>query len=255
MMKPIIPTFLVYLLSVTLVFAAGSEFTILTENAPPTNYINEQSRLTGPSTEIVREILTRLGWKSTIHVYPWARAYALAIEGPKTVLFSTTRTTARESLFKWVGPIFEQRQILYKKAGSPLEITTLDDAREVAAIGTYYNDTAEQYLKDKGFTNIESVPVDSLNIQKLIYGRTQLWATGDAAINTRILQAGFHPTVVEEAFVLQSIYLYIAFSNDTTDKVVNRWQEILNDIKKEGLYERVLRKYSVNKRAEELLPP
>ncbi|HKJ66245.1 MAG TPA: transporter substrate-binding domain-containing protein [Desulfopila sp.] len=254
-MRAIIPLILLYFLSVTLVLADGSEFTLLTEDAPPTNYINEQSRLTGPSTEIVGEILNRLGWKSTIHVYPWARAYAMTIEGPKTVLFSTTRTTARESLFKWVGPIFEQRQILCKKAGSPLEITTLDDAKKVTAIGTYYNDTAEQFLKNVGFTNIESVPVDSLNIQKLIYGRTQLWATGDAAINTRILQAGFHPTDIEEAFVLQSMYLYIAFSKDTTDEMVNRWQEILDDIKKEGLYEKILRKYTVNKQAKQSLPP
>jgi len=244
MMRPIIPAILLYLLSVAPAFADGSEFTILTENAPPTNYINEQSRLVGPSTEIVREILDRLGWKTKIEVYPWARAYALAIKGPKTVLFSTTRTTARERLFKWVGPIFEQRQILYKKAGSPLDIASLDDAGKVAAIGTYYNDTAEQYLKNEGFTNIESVPEDSLNILKLMYGRTQLWATGDAGIDTRLLQAGFQPTDVEEAFVLQTIYLYIAFSNDTADKVVGRWQAILDDIKKEGLYERILLKYT-----------
>ncbi len=243
-MRPIIAAILLYLLSVTPVFAEGSDFTLLTENASPTNYIDEQSRLVGPSTEIVREILDRLGWKTSIQVYPWARAYALAIKGPKTVLFSTTRTAARESLFKWVGPIFEQRQILYKKAGSPLEITSLDDARKVAAIGTYYNDTAEQYLKNEGFTTIESVPADSLNIQKLIYGRVQLWATGNAGIDTRIRQAGFQPTDIEEAFVLQSIHLYIAFSNDTADEVVSRWQETLDDIKEEGLYERILEKYT-----------
>jgi len=78
------------------------------------------------------------------------------------MLFSTTRTPARENLFKWVGPIFEQRQVPYKRAGSPLEIASLGDARKVAAIGTYYNDTTEQYLKNEGFTNIKSVTEGSL---------------------------------------------------------------------------------------------
>lgn len=225
--------------------AAPKAYTILTENAPPTNYLTPQEELVGSSTEIVREILQRIHWQNhTITVLPWARAYTMALKGPRVVLFSTTRTKERERLFKWVGPIFTQRQVLYKAASSPLEINTLNDAKEVAAIGTYYNDVAEQYLKQQGFTNLESVPDDQLNIHKLLRGRLQLWATGDAAIDSRLHTAGYSVADIKEAFVLQSIQLYIAFSPGTPDDIINLWQTALDEIKAEGLYHRILKEYT-----------
>ena len=59
------------------------ELTILTENLPPLNYL-ENGVLVGPSVEIVKEIQKRVGSQEPIQVYPWARAYKMAHSCPKT---------------------------------------------------------------------------------------------------------------------------------------------------------------------------
>ena len=58
---------------------AAEELTILTENLPPLNYL-KNGKLVGSSVEIVQEIQKRLGSQEPIQVYPWARAYQMALE-------------------------------------------------------------------------------------------------------------------------------------------------------------------------------
>ena len=57
----------------------SGNMTILTENLPPLNYVDD-GVLVGPSVEIVREIQRRVGSDAPIEVYPWARAYKMALE-------------------------------------------------------------------------------------------------------------------------------------------------------------------------------
>ncbi len=76
---------------------------ILTEEYPPDNYM-ENGKVVGDSTEIVVEILKRIGSKLTrqdIRLVPWARAYGEALNDKSTIVYSIGRTTEREHLFKW----------------------------------------------------------------------------------------------------------------------------------------------------------
>jgi hypothetical protein len=74
----------VFLFSVQPLFSA--ELTILTENLPPLNYL-EENILVGPSVDIVKEIQRRVGSFEQITVYPWVRAYKMALEEENVVLF------------------------------------------------------------------------------------------------------------------------------------------------------------------------
>ena len=92
-----------------------NELTVLTEDLPPLNYI-DNGVLVGPSVEIVREIIKRLGTKEQIQVYPWARAYKMALEEKNIVLFGMTYTEVSTIL----------RRIL-KPAGDPESIVKLSE--------------------------------------------------------------------------------------------------------------------------------
>ncbi|MGD8313299.1 MAG: hypothetical protein PVI17_01035, partial [Syntrophobacterales bacterium] len=59
--------------------ALSAELIILTENLPPLNYV-EDGVLVGPSVDTVKEIQRRVGSQEEIKVYPWARAYQMALE-------------------------------------------------------------------------------------------------------------------------------------------------------------------------------
>jgi polar amino acid transport system substrate-binding protein len=93
------------------------ELIILTENMPPLNYV-ENGVLVGPSVEVVKEIQRRVGSQEQIQVYPWARAYKMALEEKNVILFGMTYTKVREDKFKWVGPLATKRDILVAKKGN-----------------------------------------------------------------------------------------------------------------------------------------
>ena len=92
-----------YHLGLGLIFFAstvfGANFSIMTEELPPFNY-TENGKVTGFSSEIVLEICERVGHAKTIEVLPWARAYKSISNEDNKVLFSTTRTSKREELFR-----------------------------------------------------------------------------------------------------------------------------------------------------------
>ncbi len=105
-MKRLCLLLLMLLLSASL--ACAAELRIITEIAPPLNYTEdgtETGKLTGQAAEIVKEVQKRIGDATPIEVMPWARGYSLVQSEPNVMLFSTTRTEAREGLLQWVGPV------------------------------------------------------------------------------------------------------------------------------------------------------
>ncbi len=219
----------------------ADNFTIMSEEYPPYNY-TEGGKLTGLSTEITRMILEKVGHADNIKVLPWSRSYNLIQQKDNHILFSMTRTEAREDLFKWVGPVAENNWVFYAKKGSGLTISSLDDAKKVKAVGTYKDDAAEMLLKEKGFSNLDSVLDDSVNVLKLVKGRIDLWITGDAMGMHKARKKGLSDKI-ENIFEVKKTKLYIAFSKNTPDAVIQKWQKALDELKADGSYDKILSRY------------
>jgi polar amino acid transport system substrate-binding protein len=154
-----------------------------------------------------------------------------------------TRTDDRESLFKWVGPLATNQWVFYAKKASGVEIGSLDDARKVAAIGTCKDSAAEQFLKKEGFTNIESVVDDSENAKKLDAAEIDLWIVGDLQGVYKAKTAGIDSSGLEKIFEIKDTQLFIAFSKETDESEIAKWQKALDALKAEGTYEKILSKY------------
>ena len=224
--------------------AFSAELTILTENLPPLNYLKDGS-LIGPSVEIVKEIQKRVGSHAPIKVYPWARAYKMALEEENVVLFGTTHTKARDDIFKWVGPLARKRDILVAKKGSGIKINTLDDAKKVKRIGTLREDTRERFLKSHGFTNLESVSDEQKNAKKLALGRIDLWAYKKPGLKTVCELAGVAYDEVVEVYSLREINVSIAFSKKTSDAIVEKWKNAFQEMSSDGTIDNIRNKWNV----------
>jgi polar amino acid transport system substrate-binding protein len=231
----------VFLVSVQPVLSA--ELTILTENLPPLNYVKD-GVLVGPSVEIVKEIQRRVGSHEQIKVYPWARAYKMALEDENVVLFGTTHTEVRHDKFKWIGPLATKRDILVAKKGSGIKINTLEDAKKVRRVGTLRDDTREQYLKLNGFTNLEPVSDEQKNAQKLILGRIDLWAYKKPGLKTVCELAGVDYNEIEEVYHLREINVDIAFSKKTSDSIVQKWRNAFSEMLADGTVLRIRKKWN-----------
>lgn len=221
-----------------------AELTILTENMPPLNYI-ENDVLVGPSVEIVKEIQRRVGSNEPIQVYPWARAYKMALEEENVVLFGTTHTKVRDNLFKWVGPLATKRDILVAKKGSGIKINSLEDAKIVKRIGTLRDDTRERLLKSQGFTNLEPVSDEQLNAQKLVLGRIDLWAYKKPGLRTVCDLAGVDHNELEEVYHLREINVSIAFSKQTSDSIVKAWRKAFEAMHADGTIMQIRKKWNM----------
>jgi len=216
----------------------SSELTILTENLPPLNYLRD-GILVGPSVEIVREIQKEVGSKAVIEVYPWARAYQLALEKENVVLFGMTHTKEREDLFKWVGPLATKIDILIAKKGREMKVLSLEDAKKVPRIGTLRDDTRERLLIKHGFTNLYPVSDEQNNAKKLMLGRIDLWAYKKPGWKTVCGLVGINPEEFVEVFELREIDVSIAFSKKTSDSIVNKWRNAFNEMLSNGTVSRI----------------
>lgn len=217
---------------------------IMTENYPPFNYKDKSGKVTGITTDIVREILKSIEEKDNIKLMPWARAYKDIQSKPDKILFSMTRTEQREFMFKWVGPIADNSWVFYAKVDSKIKLNSLEDAKNKRyKIGTYLDGANELYLKKNDFYNIYSVPDDLLNVKKLLRGRIHLWAAGETQGLYKAKQLGIDPKRLKKVFKIKDTQLYIAFSRTTPDSVINLWRDELNKMKKDGRYKAIMNRY------------
>ncbi|WP_139171618.1 substrate-binding periplasmic protein [Modicisalibacter muralis] len=218
---------------------------LLTEELPPLNF-TENGEIRGLSVDMIREIQRRLGIEYPIQMVPWARGYHTLQERPNVALFSTARSSEREALFQWVGPLTNLAFVFYKRADSPLELEDLDEARQLDAIATYRDDVREQFLIERGFTNLDSSTKLISGARKLLEGRVDVWLDSNLSAPSVMRQLGRSPDAIERALVIHSEPIYIAFSKQTSPAIVSRWQHALDAMARDGTFARLHRQWLPN---------
>jgi diguanylate cyclase (GGDEF)-like protein/PAS domain S-box-containing protein len=221
--------------------ASAENFKIYTEEYPPYNY-TENGKITGISTEIVREILHRIQHPDSIEVSPWSKAYRLIREEDYNALYSTTRAPFRENLFKWVGPLVPNNTVLFARTSDNISINSIDDARAVGQIGVYKDDYGELLLKQKGFTNLRAAPDNITNLKKLVDGEIDLWIINELTGNQMAREEGLAKQI-KKVFDVKKEFMYIAFSKSTPDDTIAKWQQALDEIKADGTYAQIFSKW------------
>jgi polar amino acid transport system substrate-binding protein len=216
---------------------------IITEEYPPISFTNKAGEIDGLAVDVVKEIMKRLGINQKIEVLPWARAYKEAVKGPNFVLFSVGRTRQRESLFNWVGSMFEMKSSFYAKKGSEIKISNLENAKKLASIGTYRDSYDEQFLKEKGFKNLDSVRNNVLNIKKLMADRLEVFTATNTTISSMLKRAGYSINDVERVFTFLKVGNFIVFSKQIPPGIVNLWQQEFENIRDEGLLAKIRKKW------------
>ena len=218
--------------------SAAPTLFITTEYSPPN--LGADGGAAGPSTERVREIMARAAIDHTIQLYPWKRAYSIALERDNGCVYPTTRTASREALFKWIGPIDEGDWVLMGRAGRDYNLKTLEDARKLR-IGTYNGDVRDEYLRANGF-NVDPADNDMTNPQKLLMGRIDVWAAGLRNSTGALRQFGWEKDIVP-VLVFNHVKVYLACNRAVPDALVERMGAAVDALVKDGTFKRIGRKY------------
>lgn len=227
---------LVFLATPTL---CAEQFTILTGNYPPYQY-EKEGEIKGVSAAIVRAILKRVNHPDHIELRSWNAAYNLIQMRPGHVLFSMTHLPEREKLFKWVGPLTINPHYFFKKKDSPVQIQNFEDAQNVSSIGVSKNSADHIFLASQGFHNLK-VSGSSLGHYKILaLNRVDLAPANSISLPFTAKFLEFDPTDFKNTGVkLFDSHYYIAFSKDTPDEIIARWQQALDEIKDSALYEKL----------------
>jgi len=219
---------------------------VLTENFPPFNMAADgknyaaDRNVSGINADIVREMFKRAGIDYSLTLrFPWERIYNQVLEKPDQGLFSTTYTPEREPLFKWVGPLASTGWVLLAPPGSPLRLSSLEQARQYR-VGAYKDDAVSQHLESKGFEPINSLR-DQANIGKLLKGQIDLWATTDPVGPYLAKQEGVSGLVTALRF--NDAQLFLALNKQTPDDVVARLQKALDEMRDDGAIDAIMRRY------------
>lgn len=214
-------------------------FRIITDQAPPFSYTGQDGKAAGHSTDVVNVILTRLNQTAVIEVLPWSEGYSLARNGPRVILYSTGRINERESLFKWVGPIGSIDYMLYARNGTGITVSSPEAAKKAGRIAVLKDDVRNQFLLENGFTNIMTCDSDDGCLRDLMAGRSDLWLGSSATSADIARKVGIDSSAFAPFYQFRNVSLYIAFSPDTPDPVIARWQDALDAMKQDGTFDAI----------------
>lgn len=238
-------SWLIALVAFFAVFATCAQtITVVTEEYPPYNFTDSAMKVSGLATEVVEEVLKRAKVDYRLGVYPWSRAYQMAQRAPNVLIYSIGRSAQREALFKWVGIIAPYDVYLYRlKSRADIQVTVLADAKRYT-VGAVRDDVRAQYLVTQDITP-ELVSSDSANTKKLAAGRIDLFPIDVIGIVSLYKREGLDPASVVKVLKLDALSsgLYMAFSTQTSDDIINKCKAALAEVKQDGTFDRIRAKY------------
>ncbi|EKP0279563.1 transporter substrate-binding domain-containing protein [Aeromonas bestiarum] len=210
-------TLLPWLLLGSLTLSAQPALTLLSHELPPFTQ-SRDGQLGGLAVRLVREAQQEMGVNYPIKIYPLKRALALTRVEPGFAMFVVLRTPQREAQFKWVGPLFLNRVLIYQARGSQ-PLTDLAQLRQLERVGVLLGSADDERLTHEGYAN-------------LVLGKIDAFPMGDLIMSATLDQMGFSPrSVVSSEVLLHESWLYIAFSKSEDDAVIARWQAAIDKVK------------------------
>ncbi len=238
-MKSFILIFLFSIVSYQICFSLE----IGTVEEAPGNFTDENGVIVGLSVDFVKEIQRRVGDNSPIEMLPGARLIHYSLERSNFVAFSLSRSEAREEKYHWISLVMRKPLCILARKDSNIRIDKLEDAKKYDGIGVLSTSVQHDFLIKNGFTNIEVVWSQELNLKKLYMGRMSLMyhSMHGAAKLSREMNLDINE--IEPVLILQISNSSIAMSKNSDPVIVRAWQDAAKEIKADGTFDRLAQKW------------
>lgn len=201
-------------------------------------------RVSGPASEVVAATMQRAGFTDyRAGIYPWARAYDMALQEPNVLIFMIARTPQREDKFKWAGEFMRIDYHLYKlRTDTEVVVRTLQDAKAYS-VGVLRGDVREQYLQSQGFKRLVVSAQNGDNFRKLLHRQVQLVPMPERDVQQQCEESHIDcATMLEKVYTLDGLStgLFMAYGRATPDEVVTRTRAAFEKLKADGTLARLM---------------
>ena len=215
------------------------------EALPPLNY-EENGKMTGFATELLRQMASEAGHSVQAEVMPWMRAYRTVKQQPGSALYSIVRNPEREALFKWVGPIAPRRMMVYALASRPdIKVRRPQDLLRYR-LGVLAESSAASQLLQLGLSEarLEYGQSDEVNLKKLLLGRADGVVMLDWAMRWQQKLQQVDAARIRPVWSLDQRYQYwFAFNKDTDPALLHSLQRALDQLRADGRLAALKRRY------------
>jgi polar amino acid transport system substrate-binding protein len=211
------------------------------ENAPFA-YTSSAGLVVGISTEMALEATRRAGVPASIDLYPWARAYFRAQTVADTCVYPVARLPEREAQFQWVGPLNKNRWVLFARPDFAPAIADLADVRHYR-VGGLLKDGPSLFLQGQG-VEVAQVGTNELNLNKLMAGRIDLWATG--YVRGKLIAAKARVGELKMAYVIKDVDHYLACNPKLPAAAIAALDAAILTMWQDGTARRISERYQSN---------
>lgn len=220
----------------------ATEIKFLAHSLEPLVFKNGEQK--GFSSELVSLMMNINADSKEITIMPFPRALHTVQTEPDYALFPVARTKDREETLKWVGPLLTSSVYLYKRKNIHIETNSLSEISNLYTIGVARNNADHRYMTQKKIDNIRLVDTQPQTIKMLAMGRIDFTPISDLIMANMLKKADFDTSMIERTNIkLYKSNLYLAFSSNTKDHEIKKWQHALDKLKKSGQYQIIYNKY------------
>ncbi|WP_283184011.1 substrate-binding periplasmic protein [Pseudomonas svalbardensis] len=229
------------LLSFLTFTAVAADLNLLTDNHPPLHF-QQGNQLVGFGVDMVQALAERTGDQVHLQQVPLLRALHVATTEPATGVFTVLRTTEREGLYQWVGPLMDVETALYS-ANTQQPVRSLQDASTQGRIAVPRKWLAYDYLRKLGLNNLYGVETPEQMMRLARLGRIEFVVADTLSIATLAREEGLAPSLLHYQMPLMKQGTYIAFSPQTDARQVARWQQALDEMNRDGRLEQLKQRW------------
>lgn len=231
----------------------AGELKFVTETLPPFNYEAAGTYAgAGPMVEVVQAVCDRIKTKCSVEVFPWRRAYAMAVNGEVDGIFSLLPTPERETLFHLSETVVESAYAFFAADSSRFHYVRPGDldGYTVAVYGPSGTSVAlEALMKGVSGARVVVEISNSMVLKKLASGRYGDGVKAVAAMNRDVgmyLARSEGISGIKPVGDFQKIAYVIGFSKKKVAE--SRFEEFNNALKamiREGKVSSILDQYGL----------
>lgn len=196
----------------------------------------------GLACDLVSEMARRVGHPGGISLYPLARALTVAAQSRGVLVAPVARVAARENLFGWQVQIFEDDVVVVTRAGSGVDISSLEALRTLS-IGVVRSGVGALLCEQFDLRNVSPVANDDTNARKLATGRIDAWISTWNGILAAQRDVGESELALRRGMVVSRVQAYMASSPDVAPEQMEDWRRAMAAMVRDGTYASILRKY------------